>query len=229
MPAYNELEYWETRYGASGTGLFDWYVGYDGVKPFLEMVPLRAASNVLVIGCGNSPLSEQIYDDGFRKITSVDFCETVISYMKSRAAVDRPELKYLTMDAVQLPLPDESFDVILDKGMLDCVLCEKESWGRVRQLVERVSNVLAPGGVYIVYSYGNPDDRRHLFNEELFGWKITTYWIPKPSIMDLRAGKPNENTPKEILRWELEGIDEDKVHFIYVMRKNSEDNNEEQQ
>eukprot|EP00976_Prorocentrum_cordatum_P064685 1177589-Prorocentrum_minimum.AAC.2 len=221
MPPYAELEYWETRYGASGTALFDWYVGFEGVKPFLDMVPVKAASNIIILGCGNSPVGEKIYDEGFRKVTSIDFCESVVSFMKSRSAVNRPELKYLTMDALQLPFPDEYFDIVIDKGTLDCVLTVRKPLERVHRLCERVSQVLVPGGVFIVYSFGNPGDREHLFKKVEYGWNVKTYCIPKPSLTELGAGNEEDFIPRQIKKWELEGLDEDTVHFVYVMRKRS--------
>jgi hypothetical protein len=82
MPEYSEREYWEQRYraaGAAGGGAapFDWYMDYAALKPALTaLVPsLRASSRVLVLGCGTSPLGEQLYDDGFQQLTLVDFAD----------------------------------------------------------------------------------------------------------------------------------------------------------
>ena len=42
------------------------------------MQNLYDLDDVLVAGCGNSELSEQIYDAGFTKITNVDISKAVI-------------------------------------------------------------------------------------------------------------------------------------------------------
>lgn len=36
------------------------------------------------LGCGNSELSEKLYDDGFTKITNIDISDRVIEKMKNR-------------------------------------------------------------------------------------------------------------------------------------------------
>ena len=123
------------------------------------------------------------------------------------------------MDAVQLPLSDDTYNVVIDKGTIDCVLCDKEPIARVHKICERVSKVLLPGGSFIVYSLGNPEDRKPCFHDERFGWDLKTYYINKPSLEELRTGNQQEYIPREIVTWALEEIDEDKVHFIYVMQK----------
>ena len=39
-------------------------------------------SEILVIGCGNSELSEMLYREGYHYITNADFSEVVIEEMK---------------------------------------------------------------------------------------------------------------------------------------------------
>lgn len=37
-----------------------------------------------MLGCGNSAISEDMYDAGYKRIVNVDFCENVIEFMKER-------------------------------------------------------------------------------------------------------------------------------------------------
>jgi len=221
MPEYGDKNYWDHRYSTSGNTLFDWYVDYEGVKPFVELVPLRYDNQVLILGCGTSPLGENLYDDGFRKVTAIDNSAAAISMMKERSQFTRPELKYSKMDAVRLSLPAETFTLVVDKGTIDCVLCKKDAMDRVHDLCAQVSRVMAPEGVFISYSFASPEDRDACFNKPEFNWYVTRYMINKPSIEDLRAGKKQDFTPKVIKDWTLESVrtDPDDVHFIYVMRK----------
>lgn len=39
---------------------------------------------MLVVGCGNSSLSGDMFDDGFSNITSMDFSELVIDEMRQK-------------------------------------------------------------------------------------------------------------------------------------------------
>jgi hypothetical protein len=73
---YSERGYWEERYRV-GVAPFDWYMDYPALKPALaQLVPtLSASSRVLLVGCGTSPLGEQLFDDGFERLTLVDFAD----------------------------------------------------------------------------------------------------------------------------------------------------------
>ena len=37
-----------------------------------------------MLGCGNSELSEKMYDNGYENITNIDICENVINEMAER-------------------------------------------------------------------------------------------------------------------------------------------------
>ena len=62
---------------------FEWYSEWAQLRPLLRAAvgateaPADAAAapggRVLVVGCGNSELSAQMYDDGFTDITNIDF------------------------------------------------------------------------------------------------------------------------------------------------------------
>ncbi len=69
MPRYDDMSYWDDRYADDDpdTGApFDWLLGYEAAKKTLQVAllggdqqPARRKQDVriLVIGCGNAPLS----------------------------------------------------------------------------------------------------------------------------------------------------------------------------
>ena len=59
-------------------------------------------ASILHIGCGNSCLQDQLYDDGFKDILSVDFSATAINHLKLRNVVKRPELKFDVLDVTDM-------------------------------------------------------------------------------------------------------------------------------
>lgn len=92
---------------------------------------------VLVVGCGNSELSEQLYDVGYKHLTNIDISETVVSHMNQRNAERRPDLSFHQVDATQTPYEDASFQAALDKGTLDAMASEEEG-ALARRMISEV-------------------------------------------------------------------------------------------
>ena len=88
-----------------------------------EQRTLRSKMHVLNLGCGNSVLSEDMYDEGYRQITNMDISSVCIEVMKNRNSKRRPELKWDVMDCRDLKYPAEHFDLIIDKSTIDALLC----------------------------------------------------------------------------------------------------------
>ena len=66
--------YWDTFFSKK-TDSFEWYGTYHDLCGLLHKYS-KPASKVLVAGCGNSTLSEDLYDVGYRDIHSVDISGT---------------------------------------------------------------------------------------------------------------------------------------------------------
>lgn len=76
-----------------------------------------------MIGCGNSNLSEQLYDQGYTNITNIDISPVVIDQMSQQMQAKNKSMKWLVMDATNTDFKDEEFDVVMDKGTLDALIC----------------------------------------------------------------------------------------------------------
>ncbi|KFO07878.1 Methyltransferase-like 13, partial [Balearica regulorum gibbericeps] len=110
---------------------------------------------VLVVGCGNSELSEQMYDVGMcEDIVNIDISDAVIRQMQERSGSKRPKMSYLLMDALQMDFPDAHFQVVLDKGTLDAILTDEEeaTLAKVDKMFAEISRVLQVGGRYLCVS-----------------------------------------------------------------------------
>ncbi len=49
-------------------------------------------AKILVVGCGNSRVSEELYDDGYQTIMSIDSCNTLIKQVKDKYKDRNPTL-----------------------------------------------------------------------------------------------------------------------------------------
>ena len=79
---YGQLEYWDDRY-SKRIEPFDWYQTYSDLKEIITPY-LEKENKILNVGCGNSTMSEEMYNDGYENITNIDFSSKAISQMEER-------------------------------------------------------------------------------------------------------------------------------------------------
>lgn len=65
---------------------------------------IKTQDKVLVVGCGNSVISENLYDVGYHGITNIDISDIVIRQMTEKNHSKRPDMKYLKQDVKQVCL-----------------------------------------------------------------------------------------------------------------------------
>ena len=63
---------------------------------------IKTTDNLLVIGCGNSDLSTELYDVGYHNIINIDISATVIKQMVLKNS-SRINMQFLQMDILQVP------------------------------------------------------------------------------------------------------------------------------
>lgn len=115
---------------------------------------MRPKDEVLMLGCGNSSLSADLYDVGYKQMTNIDISEVVIAAMKKQHRLDRPDLLFTQMDATALTYADQSFSAAIDKGTLDALMPDNEpqTHATVDKYFDEISRVLRIGGRYICVS-----------------------------------------------------------------------------
>jgi 2-polyprenyl-3-methyl-5-hydroxy-6-metoxy-1,4-benzoquinol methylase len=55
-----------------------------------------------MVGCGNSQLSADLYDVGYHNIVNIDISDTVIRQMVDKNQQQRPDMKFLKMDVLNV-------------------------------------------------------------------------------------------------------------------------------
>mmetsp|Transcript_62899 Transcript_62899/g.162592 ORF Transcript_62899/g.162592 Transcript_62899/m.162592 type:complete len:208 (+) Transcript_62899:80-703(+) len=201
MAQYGKSEYWEERYTRDPEP-FDWYQRWAGLKDTLVgyMQPTHC---VLMLGSGNSRLSEEMYEEGFHNITNIDISQVVTKAMQEKYR-DKPGMTYVQMDARSIEVPDQNFNVVLDKATIDSILCGEGSTHNAQKVLSEVSRVLVPHGVYIAISHGQPSYRLTYLQRPEFGWNVQVKTVQKP-MMGMTAS--------------LSADDKDNVHYVYICQK----------
>ena len=132
----------------------------------------RASVAVLIVGCGNSELSSAMYQDGFTSIDSVDYSQVVIDKM-SAAHRHLPQLRFLVQDVRAMTFAPQSYDVIVDKGTLDAILCGAESNRHATAMLSECHRVLKDDGRLLIITYGQPTSRLSYLEQTRYGWDVT--------------------------------------------------------
>jgi ubiquinone/menaquinone biosynthesis C-methylase UbiE len=63
------------------------------------------------------------------------------------------------MDARDLKYKDNFFDLVIDKSTIDALLCGDFSFLYVAIMTKEIQRVLKIGGIYMIISYGQPENR----------------------------------------------------------------------
>merc|ERR1712190_649882 len=111
MAQYGKPEYWEERYTRDPEP-FDWYQRWAGLKDtLLEYVTTQ--NMILMLGAGNSRLSEEMYEEGFHNITNIDISLVVTKAMQEKYR-EKPGMTYTQYGKSELP--DQNFNICIDKA-----------------------------------------------------------------------------------------------------------------
>ncbi|XP_034668300.1 eEF1A lysine and N-terminal methyltransferase homolog [Drosophila subobscura] len=150
---FAQTDYWNEFFKKRGEKAFEWYGEYldlcDQIHKYIKPV-----DKILMLGCGNSKLSMDMYDTGFRDITNIDISPVAVKKMLEQNARTRPDMKFLQMDATAMTFPDESFSVALDKGTLDALFVDDavETRAVVENYFKEILRTMRNGGRYVCIS-----------------------------------------------------------------------------
>ena len=142
-------QYWDKFFAKRGSA-FEWYGEYTDLCHVLHKY-LKPANKLLVVGCGNSKLSEALYDVGIHYIDNIDISDVVIRQMSARNKGKRPKMTYTKMDMLSMSYSDGSYDCVVDKGTLDAIFSnnDEETLTLVDVIFDEIERVLKTSGRYI--------------------------------------------------------------------------------
>lgn len=83
----------------------------------------QPTSQILIVGCGNSRMPEEMYEDGYQHITSIDLSYSAVKFMQEEYKEKYANLTFKQMDVRNLQFKDGTFDVVIDKALLDAMVC----------------------------------------------------------------------------------------------------------
>ncbi|XP_055338170.1 EEF1A lysine methyltransferase 4-like [Paramacrobiotus metropolitanus] len=173
---YQDRGYWENRYQTEDS--YEWCCDVSQwSKLFSEVVANN--SRILVLGCGNSSMSADLYHLGYTQIVNVDYSPSVIANMQKKYE-NLAGMEWHTMDMFDLNFETSTFDCVLEKCTLEVLFVkEKDPWNpsdesvkQLELLMQQISKVLRPGGYFISVSFTQPHFRLPLLRSVCPTWSI---------------------------------------------------------
>jgi len=127
----------------------------------LNSVKAQKQQSILMLGCGNSKLGEEMIVEGDFKgpIVQVDVSSNVVENMRQRCSdlVSKGSMNFVHDDATELSaFRDGMVDACLDKGLIDAIFCA-EDYQQLNQIQNTVARVLRPGGSFVFFSFSRPE------------------------------------------------------------------------
>ncbi|XP_068455459.1 EEF1A lysine methyltransferase 4 [Clinocottus analis] len=176
---YQDVDYWDERYKTERC--FDWLGSFSKFQPLLEK-HVHVEDSILILGCGNSSMSGDMYRAGYRSVTNIDYSSVCIRAMRARHA-GCPGMTWHQMDARRLSFPDASFDVVIEKATLDAFMVdEKTPWepsppaaAFIHQALTEVRRCLKPGGRFVSVTFASPLLRKRLYARSEYDWSVRKY------------------------------------------------------
>ena len=156
---YKLKSYWDNRFEAEDQ--YDWLVKFNEIQPYIVPKMTSKEAKILIVGCGNSTFSADLYDFGYKNITNIDFSEVCIARMQQKHTTLRPEMTWVTMDMTELLFNDQEFDIVIDKASMDALLVdegdvwdpEESTISLVDKMCAGISQVLKPGGLFLQITF----------------------------------------------------------------------------
>ncbi len=162
---YKEQNYWEDRFGQEEE--YDWLLTFSQLKNYI--IPyVKPEDRILVVGCGNSTFSDDLYDAGFHNIVNIDFSKNVILKMSEKSQANgRSEMQWKVMDMLAMDFENEFFDVVIDKASMDALMVDEgDVWDPNPECISQadtycfgVQRILKSSGFFLQISFAQPHFR----------------------------------------------------------------------
>lgn len=169
--SFDNSQYWNEFYEEFDEDeLYDWYSSVAWLTEYVAdcarlIAEVRGASpqtiKVLDVGCGTSPLLFTLNEElGFKCLYGIDFCHGAIDRCHAYLAannLNNDELSFQVMDSTDMSkFETDSFDIICDKGCLDCFV-SGEGHAQIDRYLSEVARLLSDDGQFLLVPVNGAD------------------------------------------------------------------------
>lgn len=130
---------------------------------------VKRDSYILDVGCGYGRTLDELYHNGYRNLTGIDFSSGMIERGKQQF----PYLDLRVKENDRIALPDNSVDAVILFAVLTCIHTNREQ----EQLLKEIRRVLKPQGILYVNDFLLNTDERNLLRYEKFKETYGVYGV----------------------------------------------------
>ena len=156
---YSKPSFWDQRFEET-KGYFDWYINIKQLYYYLEISSVNKNSSILIIGCGNSRLNDDLKKKGFNNLFNLDISKICVKKMKDLSEKKNFISEWLIADATKLPFKKNSFDFCIEKGTIDALMCGEDKI--IPKLIMDEMIRVTIKKVFLI-THGGPEKRDFLF------------------------------------------------------------------
>lgn len=130
---------------------------------------VKKDSRILDVGCGYGRTLDELYHNGCRNLTGIDFSSGMIERGKRQF----PYLDLRVKEEERIALPDASVDAVILFAVLTCIRTDEEQ----ERLLSEIRRVLKPRGILYVNDFLLNTDARNLSRYEKFKVPYGVYGV----------------------------------------------------
>ena len=204
---FHTKEFWENFYKNLGqdNNNINWY--FDLTKLQSKDFSIRNLTKddeILLIGAGLSSTLDYLDNNGFQNVTIFDFSEELKKILEEKYNKEW-EIDCFDITTVNSSDYEAAFNVIIDKGCLDCILSDPKTGETkfINALINLLILLDENEGVIYYFSNGKMEDRINLF-----------YKVPKIKYK-VAAIDMNETMKEEYKEFNQS----DNIYYLYIITK----------
>ena len=198
---YSSRRYWEGRYGWF-TERMDWYTNFQQINKDFEINQIiqkkyhknAYKKKILEMGCGNSTLSFDLYNIGYKNITAIDFSTIVIKNMANIYKNTSISFEICDFNSMEIYFGRNVFDIIIEKAGLDSIATKgtEDVPDLLYKVFKNIYFVLCDGGIFLSFSSKNTSFWKTNIYDRLEREKLFKVIETKRSMFEIK-GKGGNN------------------------------------
>ncbi|HEY5563072.1 MAG TPA: class I SAM-dependent methyltransferase [Clostridiaceae bacterium] len=137
------------------------------IKLFADYVGKE--SSILDVGCGYGRIMNELYIEGFKNLSGIDFSSNMIERGRNKF----PYLKLNVQEDNNIPYEDNSFDSIILFAVLTCII---DDCSQV-YLLKEIKRVLKPKGILYINDFLINKDERNILRYKKYEDRYKKYGV----------------------------------------------------